>query len=376
MKYAPYACILILFFSVSRLDPVETDDGFLLEGERTDYSRYPNREYAPQIQMMRGTVVDDSRVFLFWERIPYRNVIYTVYRNTRPLDTYSAMRSATVIAKMQDKDQFLDSTIRQNGSYYYGITTGMENMKEDIQLDPGSSYIPKPFVIRDAARTTQLPDAEDESRTRSVRGLTAHERGGTLVLEWNNPDGFNGYVRILSSANPILNREAAREAAQIARIPAAQRHTVGQTPQNGIYFCILLEENGTVYYVFQSPGNCTFYAPGQRPAPPTGDFDRSSPGQREGGTDGERNYDNEIDTIVRNIYRTDNYVLLEKRLLAIARRTQSQRIRAKALFYTGRVRVEKGEYQSALKLFYRADVQRYYKEESRFWQDFCLSRLN
>lgn len=365
--------VFTVLLGLCSLQAIETDDGFLLEGERTDYSPYEHREYTPQIEGLRGTVVDNTKVFLLWNRISSSNVSYTVYRNTVPLDTYSAFQSAVVVAKLKDKSQTLDSSIRSNGAYYYAVTTQKEGEKEDLYLTRNKAFLERPYIIRGFGRVEPRSPEPGPVNLDYITDLRLEESGSTLVLRWTLPPGYRDNIHIFAGRDPILDQSSLQSARRIARLNNASSYTLNRLPANDLYFCILLENNSTYSYVFNSPGNIALYTA----APPEeGAAQQAQEDAQERREEPDSNYNHDIDEIVRNIYRTDNYDLLEKQLKQIAISTSSAKTRATAIFFIGRVRVEKGEYQSALKIFYRSDVQQYFKEESRFWQDYCLSKLN
>ncbi len=365
--------VLLLLFSVCSLTAIETRDGFLMEGDRTDYTPYEHDQYTPQIQRLRGTVVDNSKVFLFWNRIPYNGITYTIYRNTQPLDTYSAFQSAVVVAKIRDKNQLLDATIRSNGAYYYAVTTKADEKKEDLYLERNRAFLERPFVIRGINGRPAETD-NHENRSFTADNLQLQESSSSIHLSWNVPENFSGRTHIFMSNSPITDQNSLRESRRIAIIGPETAYSVHPKPVNSSYFYILLEKNGTFDYTFRRPGNTVFYSYTSS----ENDSGRTAPENavtpRENSDSG--NYNNDIDEIVRNIYRTDNFDLIERQLTQIALAASSPEIKAKALFFIGRVRVEKGEYRKALRIFVRSDVQQYYKEDSQFWQDYCLSKLN
>lgn len=375
MKNCTYLLTLTLFtLLISPASSLETDEGYLLEGRQTDYSRYSNSVYTPQVEKLRGTVVDGSKVFLFWEKIPHTNVTYTILRNTRPLDTYSSIKSATVVARVTDENRILDTTIERNGSYYYAITTKKKKMREDLQLKRDKSFLDRPFIIgsSDSAPSQRHRPGKTQQ---TVRNLEIHENDSSLTLQWDSPGDFTGHTIIYASDHPFTGSESVRQSRVIARLQGTDSYTLRPKPQKTVYYCLLLEKNGTLYYYFNNDDNCALYSASGRNTI-SGSVTPDSPSSEQGDTPEEdRSYHDDIDRIVRDIYRTDNYALLEKKLRRIARLTTSRKIRARAAYFVGRIQVEKHEYRRALTFFYRPDVQKYYKEESQFWQDYCLSQL-
>jgi hypothetical protein len=365
------AAALFILFATFTILAIETEDGFLLEGDRTDYNRYDQLEYTPQIESLRGTIVDNSKVFLIWEKIPYNNVTYTIYRNTVPLDTYSAFQTATIIAKITDKSQLLDQTITSSGRYYYGITTKKRGMREDLFLFRNKSFLDRPFIIRNAA--TRNPQPAQESNERAtiylVNTISLNEQDNSLLINWTVPESFNGYSNIYVSRNPVNNRESLQQSRRLARV-TQNSYRVTPIPSTQFYITVLLESNGQISYAFNS-NNTVQFSPNNVNQPIQNEnqtqFDSSET----------TNYNNnDIDSIVRKIYKGENLDSLERQLVQIARSATDEGRKAKAVFLIGRIKVEKGEYAKALRYFSRDDVKQYHKTESEFWLDYCLSKLN
>ena len=452
----------VVFFSAVIL-PVEYDEGYLLETPESYYGRI---EYLPtleKINYIRGAVVRNRDVFISWIKLDQKDVVYTVYRNTRVMDTYMAFESATAVGEVTDRESFLDTSIRESGVYYYAVTTKKSGYAEDKNLKANMSYLPDGFTVR-----TGVDHA-------TVYSINAKRYSDGIVISWKNPYNYKGSLFVYRSTGVIDSIEALNRAVMIKKTDNAETYR-DRNASGNFYYAVLMEgPDNRPARIFSPGNNFTGRGSAYRPEmPPDRNARQYINASLEGGRaviswripegnyllfksdtrpetrrDARRGqllkrfdsslnhyYDNSggsnsfysivpenisgdarrlvdgfdriylssykaagpaiisepavsgpehmpgadvpadsIDRLVKEFYRTKNYKPIIRQLLKIGAGSADGPYRAKAYFFAGRIIAEQGDYRMALNYLYRDDVLKYYPKEAKFWQDYCLTKL-
>ncbi|HRX16035.1 MAG TPA: hypothetical protein P5123_06955 [Spirochaetota bacterium] len=455
-------CAAIVLFSAEIL-PVEYDEGYLLETPESYYGRI---EYLPtlkKINYIRGAVVRNRDVFISWIKLEEKDVVYTIYRNTRVMDTYMAFESAIAVGEVTDRESFLDTSIRESGVYYYAVTTKKSGYAEDKNLKAYMSYLPDGFTVRTGV---------DHS---TVYSIDAKRYSDGIVISWKNPYNYKGNLFVYRSTDVIDSSEALNKAVMIKKTDNVETYRDRNASRN-FYYAVLMEgpdnrparifsprnnftgRSSTFSTELPSNGNARQYLnasiEGGRAALswriPRGKYllfkSSTRPETRRDARRGQLlkrfdsslnyYYDNSgdsnsfysivpenraddtrmlvegidmvflssnkavepkiksgtevsrlddvtssdvsadsIDRLVKEFYRTKNYKPIIRQLLKIASGSSNEPYRAKAYFFAGRIIAEQGDYRMALNYLYRDDVLKYYPKEAKFWQDYCLTKL-
>ncbi|MDA3899509.1 MAG: hypothetical protein PF637_03205 [Spirochaetes bacterium] len=235
--------LLIIVFCTTILLGVEYDEGYLLETPESYYGRIEYLSSLEKIKFIRGTIVRGRDVFISWIKLDQSDVTYTIYRNTRIMDTYVAFETAIVVGEVVDRDSFLDTSIAESNVYYYAVTTKKSGYTEDRNLEANKSYLARGFTV-------------NTGRSRStVYSLTTQRYSDGIFLRWKNPSNYRGNLFVYRSDEIIDSNESLNRAVMIKKITNVEQYRDRNVGSHNFYYAVLMEGRDNRPARIFSPGN-------------------------------------------------------------------------------------------------------------------------
>lgn len=192
----------------------------------------------PRVSGLQAQLLDNKRVWLRWKNIANEDVIYVVYRSSKPLASARAVASSEIISLIaNNKDFFIDNTLSESGNYYYAVTSRNRSGEENRNLVADESFTTEPIVFGD----NSVP---------IVNQLTAVVNNTQQVeVHWVEPSFPNRRKRqslqyiLLRSLAPINFTKEDGSQTQVAVLEKGTSSYIDKPTQSGNYYYAVVSQN-------------------------------------------------------------------------------------------------------------------------------------
>jgi hypothetical protein len=196
------------------------------------------RNMPDKVTLIHAMIVNRTRVLLTWRGVQSPDTIYTIYRDTSPLNTPERIRSARKIGVVDaTKESYVDRSIDKTGTFFYAVTTKDRSGNEDLQLTPDQSYTATGLFVALESRNI-------------VSGLRVESLAGNSVrLKWHGAEpAIGGSFLIYRDIQPITDPEKIALAAHIGTVPMSTTEFIDRNLNKGAFYYAVIgkRSNGTV----------------------------------------------------------------------------------------------------------------------------------
>ena len=338
-----------------------------------------NKKTPPKVSLIRAQFVADRKVRVSWKGVKGQKVIYTLYRGSSALSTVEKINQAKQVATISDRSEFFIDTIPGPGIYYYALTTKSITGDENKKLVADQSYTTKGLRYT----VVDLP---------VVSNLKAENKGdGIVELTWldiQTPQSQNLAYLIYRSGRRITTKSELKEfATRLGIVKPGTQYFRDSVPPTRIFYYSVVTQNeyGQTSSKYESGNNTTIMNMNDNQEdeePSLFDHDRIQPKKVEKNkfqpvdipVNIPVNIAVDINAIIRSTYLKGNY----HRTIAGLQNYKSspnEKLRAKALFYTGLSHYKLRNYDEAIQYFVNPLVMRAYKKSANFWYKRTLGKI-
>ncbi len=330
-----------------------------------DIEYTPVSNYPDQVTLIHGQVINGNQVLLTWKAAESSGIVYTVYRGETPLNTPEKISRAGKIAVISDgRESYVDKTITVTGTYYYAVTTRDITGNEDLQLIPDQSYLTTGLYValRSQAVVSNISAAAIDA--------------GAVELKWKGIEGKSHSYVIYRYSRPISNIQLLALAGVVGTVASSTVRYIDRDPGPGSYYYAVLVKvkDSGVDNTLRERENYTVrpVVVERKPsAKVTRDIVEEKPAKEPPALPPTDN----VDTVLKESFFPGHYELTIKRLHIIVSRSDNEVETAKARLFIGRALVELKRYREAIRYFEMPGVIKYFGKESRFWQDYAISKV-
>lgn len=285
-----------------------------------------------------------------------------VFRSYKKINTFERLKGAVLLARVKDTDYYLDQDDKSGPRYYAvlydaGDGSPVVNLKADVNYTSYPVYGGK--IEDEPEEETSPPAPVYQTDKIELFKAVAESKGNRIswvVKEFDSP-----FLVLRTGKKPQGLKDLA-SATVLGKIKVKSGNYLDKDGSSGDYYLLIPPGYSSMEELKILPGYNLASV-------------EQNPGYSKNSDKINQNDYNEIDEIFRKIYKMDDFAPVEAKLLSIAETTSDPKLKARAYFYIGRIRVEEGAYTKALDFFYREDVQNYYSDEAKFWQDYCLVQI-
>ena len=329
----------------------------------------------PRVSLIRAQLVADRKVRVSWKGVKGQKVIYTLYRGSSALSTVEKINQAKQVATISDRSEFFIDTIPRPGIYYYALTTKRVTGDENKKLVADQSYTTKGLRYT----VVDLP---------IVSNLRAENKGeGIVELTWldiRTAQSQNLAYLIYRSGRRITTESELKEfATRLGIVKPGTQYFRDSVPPTRIFYYSVVTQNeyGQTSSKYESGKNTTITNMNDNQEdeePSLFDHDRIQPQKVE-----KKNFQPvdipvsipvDINRIIRSTYLKGNY---HRTITGLQNYKSSpdEKLRAKALFYTGLSHYKLHNYDEAIQYFVNPLVMRAYKKSANFWYKRTLGKI-
>lgn len=188
----------------------------------------PESIYPRQVSLIHARVMNRNQVRLTWRGIDSRGIVYTVYRNTSPLDSPEKFREAEVVQTITDgRESYVDTGIYKSGTYYYAVTTRDIAGNEDMNLVPDQSYTLSGVYV---SLDVPLP----------VINISARPVEGGIRISWEKTSTDAAEYLIYSHTRAISGMERVKLSSFAGRVPGDITSFTDKVTIEGNYYYAVL----------------------------------------------------------------------------------------------------------------------------------------
>ena len=200
---------------------------------REDYTKGPpiyKDKKLDQFRVFGLTAVDtEDKVLLKWLPAEAKNIKYTIYRGTTPLDTKERIETAQRLGVVEEgTEEFTDINPMKNRSVFYGVTvTDKETNREVTSLIYRKSYVEHAHGKLDYSQIlAQFPGA-------IIVVLTGQN---SLRVYWTDPESKFDEISVFRSNSPISSEDKLKEAVKVGDVKKGVKQYEDINIEPGNYF--------------------------------------------------------------------------------------------------------------------------------------------
>ncbi len=214
-----------------------------------EFYQIPAANLPEQVTLIYAMPMNRTQVLLTWKGVGASGLVYNIYRSTQVLNTPEKIQNAENIARLStDKNNFVDTTIKNTGNYYYAVTTKDIKGNEDMQLIPDQSYTAGGVFITMETRSL-------------VSNLKAEIYAGKSVkLTWSEagPEQRGKYL-VYRDTKPITSSEKLALSEFLGNAAMGRPEFIDDNPGRGAFYYAVLGklEDGTFDNTMLAGANCT-----------------------------------------------------------------------------------------------------------------------
>ncbi|MDH5718212.1 MAG: hypothetical protein OEZ22_11335 [Spirochaetia bacterium] len=193
------------------------------------------KKAPPQVSLIYAQLIEPEAVRISWKGVNYPAVTYIVYRDIQPITDARRVDSAIRIAVITDGSEFfVDRTLMQNGTYYYGVTARSSDGAEDKNLTANQSFTQTGIVFN----RTDIPVA------RYLQAVIFDPN--SVKITWNDASfsQYGQYSYMLYRSDRMISGEQDLQSAKIiAQVPIGVQNFHDKNLPAGTYFYALVSRD-------------------------------------------------------------------------------------------------------------------------------------
>jgi len=346
---------------------------------------------------------------------------YEIYRLSKVISSLDHLRDATLVMIARKNSNFYIDKNLKKGIYYYTILVRFEDGSVDVTFYKGANVSTIPVEI------TELYSIDSIS--------IAKKKKNKIEIKWSftGDKGVEEYY-LMKTSKFLINAAHYRSEMIVSRVKISDKKFILDSPKAGTYYFTLIPykvSNVEGYTIVKGRNSIKFFVEESLKDKKTNldilskkknqkDLKKSVSGAKTKKTvikklpkdnrnnliDDKKNISKktidkkksvtkkkaiskrkgikssdiemmkDVDAVIAQYFYKEDYSGAIKELQRIVKTTDIQRVKAKALLFIGRTYSELGKNKKALQYFYHPDVEKEYPEDSKFWSEFILLRLN
>jgi len=212
------------------------------------YGKKQVQAYPEQVTLIHARVINKTQVLLTWKGLNRDNIVYNIYRDTKPINTPQSIKNEKKVASVQGSmESYIDRGINGTGNYYYAITTSDMTGNEDLQLIPDQSYLTTGVYVVVKSDVT-------------VKNIeTRVQDNGTVQVTWNKAGVKAQEFLLYRYEEPIQNAERLALSDSLGAVDGKYNEYSDKNPPSGQHYYAVLTKlaDGSIDTTLNSGQNYT-----------------------------------------------------------------------------------------------------------------------
>lgn len=325
--------------------------------------------------------IEEGKLKITWGKPDVDVRSFVVYRHTQPIVDAQTLALAVKVATVESNKLEYVEKKPIPGTHYFAVLAILKDGSIDTTLKPDSNYTTKPIVIGAPIR---------------LKLIEAFEQNGLVKISWSYT-GSSGsrYFKLFRSSTPPSTSQDINNAFLVDVVNVtANEYTDSDIPA-GTYYYTLVPETYDIDPEFKiDKGINTTAEPVKVIRQVAAKVTPALP-EKEEIKKPETLHENEepmeevkkekpqktslpthhINRIIAATFYKGKYQACINMLIAFVQNANKPEEIAKANLFIGRSYIELKQYRMALKYIMKSDVAKHYPNETKFWRDFALSRV-
>ncbi len=281
---------------------------------------------------------------------------FELYRSGEMINRPDKIDSAIHIKSLDKSVQYYIDKVDFTGEFFYAVLLKRKGGIINVTLERGENYTDEPVIV---------------ANTFKIVSIHAEPEGSNIIVKWN----YSGITedklyKIYRTVRNISSVNNLKEKNFLATVDITDKsYTDVNVPVGKYFYGIVPLKKTKGYRVLK--GINIISEPVTISMRKNAEYVEKYSGDRE-----YREETRDIDLIIKRTFFSGYFREAIKELKKAVKNSDNKRDIAKAKLFLGRSYIEIGQYRRALKYLIMRDARKYFPDETKFWRDFAMLRVN